>query len=57
MIEKQSIYLEQELKKQTVYLRSTRNWIRFIGWWFIIIPLIVGFITLLGALGLMALAL
>lgn len=39
-----------ENRKQTEYLRQTRNWIRALGVFFVLIPIIGGLLSILGVL-------
>ena len=41
-----------EKKKQTEYLRQTRNWVTALGVFFILTPIIVGILAIVGVLSL-----
>jgi hypothetical protein len=54
MIDTDIIQLLEQGKKQTEHLRAIRNWVAFAGIMFIVIPLSIWFILLLGLGGVLA---
>jgi len=54
MTDVDTILLLDEAKKQTQHLRAIRNWVAFAGIMFIVIPLSIWFILLLGLGGILA---
>lgn len=46
----QALYNQAE--RQGNYLRNIRNWVRFIGWFFVVIPMAWVIIKIVGALAL-----